>query len=237
MILSELFRTLQGEGTYIGVPSIFIRTSTCNLACHFCDTPYTSWWNDGKKQTVDHIIDLMYSTYEYTKHIVITGGEPMIQKDIGELTQKLMDNGHVVTIETNGTVFKEDVRPSLFSVSPKIDNSIPDENNYPSNATYTDNIRRKHIKNNNLETLHGFVNSSINYQMKFVICDDNDLPEIRTIIDTYKIPKENVFLMPEGFTREKQRARSLKIAEICKNEGYTFCPRLHVELWGTKRGV
>lgn len=237
MLISEIFYTLQGEGFYCGCPSIFIRTSGCNLRCNFCDTYYTSWFTEGGKKTPDEIIKEIYDQWGYVKHVVISGGEPTIQKDLPELVDKLIDKNHIVTIETNGTIYKENLKPSLFSISPKTNNSIPDETKYPKEAQYNQKQQTLHIKNNKLDNLHNYIKSDIPYQIKFVTIDENDLQEIDNIVDEYSIPSENVYLMPEGFTKESQEKRALKVAEICKDKKYIFCPRIHVELWGNKRGV
>jgi 7-carboxy-7-deazaguanine synthase len=135
MLICEIFYSLQGEGTYIGAPSIFIRTSGCTQKCCWCDTPYTSWWNEGNKVSIDEIYKTCINHSGYVKHIVITGGEPMIQKDLPELVNLLKKNKHFVTIETNGTIFNPDVKPDLFSISPKTSNSIPDKDNHPKDIT------------------------------------------------------------------------------------------------------
>jgi 7-carboxy-7-deazaguanine synthase len=247
MIICESFYTLQGEGSFIGIPSIFIRTSSCNLRCGWCDTPYTSWWNEGNKITPDEVINRIWKEHGFVEHVVISGGEPMIQKDINTLVHHLEYDGHKVTVETNGTIFKEDVKPTLFSISPKLSNSNPHAANFPEGirknkshdevSDIIERARNTHIKNNNLKTLKKYIDCGIDYQMKFVVQGDQDMDEIREIVETYDIPRNKVYLMPEGFTRKLQRARSLEVAEICKREKFIFCPRLHVELWGTKRGV
>jgi 7-carboxy-7-deazaguanine synthase len=247
MVICESFYTLQGEGSFIGIPSVFIRTSHCNLRCGWCDTPYTSWWNEGDKIHADEVIERISDEHGFVEHVVISGGEPMIQKDMGELVEKLKKNGHIVTIETNGTIYKEDVKPNLFSISPKLSNSIPNNICYPEGIAKDktndeiekaiDKAKKLHLRNNNLDILEKFVNGECDYQMKFVVQGDQDLKEINDIVANYCIPRNKVYLMPEGFTRELQRQRSLEIAELCKEEKFIFCPRLHVELWGTKRGV
>ena len=182
MLVSEMFYTLQGEGFYTGVPSVFIRTSGCNLRCHFCDTAYTSWWTEGTKKKVNSVIDEMYETWGFIKHIVITGGEPTIQKQLPILVDELEGKGHLVTIETNGTNFREDLRPSLFSISPKTSNSIPSVDKHPKDVESWEFERDLHIKNNDLSDLKKYVECGIQYQMKFVTVDDSDLTEIKEII-------------------------------------------------------
>src|SRR5579863_1058108 len=101
--ISEIFYSIQGEGTLVGVPSVFVRTSGCNLRCTWCDTPYTSWQPEGEERSVGSIVDEV-SSY-HASHVVITGGEPMIAPQIEELTEELAGRlAQHITIETAGTV-------------------------------------------------------------------------------------------------------------------------------------
>ena len=102
MWISEVFHSIQGEGKFVGVESAFLRTSGCNLRCVFCDTPYTSWNPTGDERTLDSLLDEVTSFG--AKHVVITGGEPLLVPDIVPLTQQLKANDHIITIETAGTV-------------------------------------------------------------------------------------------------------------------------------------
>ena len=233
LVINEMFYSLQGEGTYTGRPSIFIRTSGCNLRCGYCDTPYTSINPEGTNTKISDIIKKIEKEWSDCHHIVITGGEPMINKKMPRLVDALKARNNFITVETNGTIFNPAVQPDLFSISPKTKNSNPAVN---SEQGIQDRIL--HIKNNRLEnSIPKFIESDIEYQIKFVVEGHSDLIEIDDFILKYGIENRNVFLMPEGITREVQRARELEIAEICKNRGFNFCPRLHIELWGTKRGV
>src|SRR2546423_1065410 len=120
--LAELFYSIQGEGKLAGVPSVFVRASGCNLRCVWCDTPYASWDPEGEDVPVDEIVRRVGSFR--AKHVVVTGGEPMIMPDIVELCAGLKDRGHHVTIETAATVWKP-VKLDLASLSPKLSNSTP----------------------------------------------------------------------------------------------------------------
>lgn len=237
MLICEIFYSLQGEGTYIGTPSIFIRTSSCNMRCKWCDTPYSSWWNEGNKKTINEIYDHIIKEIGYVKHVVISGGEPMIQKDLPDLVDLLKSKNHFVTIETNGTIFNPNVKPDLFSISPKTTNSIPDKNYHPTDITDWEKHQKIHISNMNLNELEQFVKCSCQLQFKFVIQNDEDVEEVEEIVQKYHIPNDDIFLMPEGYTVELQEARSVLVADICKKKKWNFCPRLQINLWGTKRGV
>ncbi len=120
--ISEIFYSIQGEGRFIGTPSVFIRTSGCNLRCVWCDTPYTSWTPEGEDWTIKEVLREVrkYSA----RHIVITGGEPLLAAEIQELAATLKRAGAHITIETAATIFKP-VACDLMSLSPKLANSTP----------------------------------------------------------------------------------------------------------------
>src|SRR3954447_5882164 len=98
MKLSELFYSIQGEGKLVGVPSVFVRASGCNLRCVWCDTPYASWNPEGPERSVEEIVADV-ETFG-AKHVVLTGGEPMIMGDVGELAEALRSRGRHITVET-----------------------------------------------------------------------------------------------------------------------------------------
>jgi 7-carboxy-7-deazaguanine synthase len=225
--IAEIFYSIQGEGSLVGVPSVFIRTSGCNLRCTWCDTPYTSWNPEGADQSLDQILQ-MTAAYP-PSHVVVTGGEPMIAPQIVPLTERLRAAGLHITIETAGTVFAP-VACDLMSISPKLENSIPHEREGGRWAAQHDRLRWQPgiLK----QLMHEYP-----YQLKFVIASPSDLPEVERMRRELNAPPSRVVLMPEGVTRETMRERGLWLAEICKTTGYRFSPRLHVDLWGDKRGV
>ena len=124
MKISEIFYSVQGEGGLVGVPSIFIRTSGCNLRCSWCDTPYASWHPEGEELSLDRILELT-AEYSAARHVVLTGGEPMIMPGIVELSERLRERGMHITIETAGTLHAP-VACDLMSISPKLSNSTPE---------------------------------------------------------------------------------------------------------------
>jgi 7-carboxy-7-deazaguanine synthase len=221
--IAELFYSIQGEGSLVGVPSVFIRTSGCNLRCAWCDTPYTSWQPEGADLTLGQIVDEVKA--HPARHVVVTGGEPMIAPDIVPLTERLRELGLHITIETAGTVFQP-VACDLMSISPKLANSRPND----QWAAQHDRLRIQP------EVLLELM-ARYPYQLKFVIEKPDDLEEVRTLIGTLEADRGRVILMAEGTDRERLRERAAWLAEICKQEGFRFSPRLHVELWGNRRGV
>ena len=224
MKIAELFYSIQGEGVLVGVPSVFIRTSGCNLRCTWCDTPYTSWQPEGTDLELDQILDEVAA--HPARHVVVTGGEPMIAPDIVPLTARLRERGLHITIETAGTVFAP-VSCDLMSISPKLANSTPDD------ARWGRQHERLRIQPQVLAELM----ARYEYQLKFVIERPDDLDEVRSLVESLGADREHVILMPEGTDAERLRERGLWLAEICKSEGYRFSPRLHVDLWGNRRGV
>lgn len=227
MLISEIFYSLQGEGTHTGTPSVFIRTSGCNLRCAWCDTPYASWDPEGIARTTGSIL-AECGPWEVVEHVVITGGEPLLQRDLPELVEALKDRGHLVTIETAGTLHVHDVRPQFFSLSPKLGNSAPGRRHPEERAI--------HQRHNTLEHLPRYLESGIDYQFKFVVRDDGDTDEILALVDELTIPRNRVLLMPEGVTRRALRARGPVVAAICAREGFRYTQRLHIDLWGNTRG-
>jgi 7-carboxy-7-deazaguanine synthase len=225
--IAELFYSIQGEGTLVGIPSVFIRTSGCNLRCTWCDTPYTSWSPEGADQSIEEI--LQATTAYPASHVVVTGGEPMIAPQIVALTQGLRAAGLHITIETAGTVFAP-VACDLMSISPKLENSIPYEREGGRWAAQHNRLRWQP------EVLKQLIRE-YPYQLKFVIASPDDLAEVDRMREELNAPPAQVVLMPEGVTRQTMQERGLWLAEICKTTGYRFSPRLHVDLWGDKRGV
>jgi 7-carboxy-7-deazaguanine synthase len=225
--ISEIFYSIQGEGTLVGVPSVFVRTSGCNLRCAWCDTPYTSWQPEGTELTVDEIAGRVKSFG--ASHVVITGGEPMIAPEIIGLTHLIAASGAHITIETAGTVYQQ-VRCDLMSISPKLANSTPFERESGRWAAQHDRLR---YRPDILKRLM----ADYPCQIKFVVSSPRDLEEIEKVTGELAAPEANVVLMPEGVNRDVLRDRGVWVAEICKQRGYRFSPRLHIELWGDKRGV
>jgi 7-carboxy-7-deazaguanine synthase len=229
MKISELFYSIQGEGKLTGVPSVFVRTSGCNLRCVWCDTPYASWEPEGEDLSVADIVERVLSFG--AKHVVLTGGEPMIMPDIADLCRRLKDAGQHITIETAATVWK-DVPHDLASMSPKLANSTPTEREGGRFAVAHERQRL------NYDTIQHFINTAPAFQLKFVVATENDLDEIEQILShvTGWQPAD-VLLMPEGTDAETLTRRSAWLGELCKRTGYRFCPRLHVLMYGNKRGT
>ena len=224
MKIAEIFYSIQGEGALAGVPSIFVRTSGCNLRCVWCDTPYTSWQPEGDELSIDEILARV-DGYPQARHVVLTGGEPMIAPQVVELTERFRTRGLHTTIETAGTVFKP-VACDLMSISPKLAHSTPP-------GAWESTHERLRIQPDVLQRLM----SAYPYQLKFVVAKPEDMGEIGRLLDQVAADRSRVVLMPEGIDPETLRQRGVWLAEICKREGFRFSPRLHVDLYGNQRGV
>src|SRR3954467_9030907 len=102
MRIAEIFYSIQGEGKLTGVPSVFIRASGCNLRCTWCDTPYASWNPEGDDVPVAQIVERVRA-FPAARHVVLTGGEPMVMADVGKLCESLKAANYHITVETAGT--------------------------------------------------------------------------------------------------------------------------------------
>lgn len=243
MKISELFYSIQGEGKRTGVPSFFIRTNFCNLRCKFssgnlCDTSYTSWFPDDKKNLGE--LEIEDITNEYGKFncrdIVISGGEPtMYLEELQELCSaiKNIDNNIFITIETNGTDIGDFVKDiDLMSISPKLSSSIPFGTEY----------EKMHEKNRmNMEAFKSYselkAKNLIDIQWKFVYSTDDDIKEIKELQISAGFKDADVYLMPEGICEEDLTRNRLKTIEACIKNNFNYTDRIHILAWGNKRGV
>ena len=228
MHISEIFYSIQGEGRLIGVPSVFIRTAGCNLRCVWCDTPYTSWRPKGAAWSIRRILTEVRK--HPTEYVVITGGEPLLAPEIEALSRDLKRHGRHITVETAGTIFKP-IRSDLISVSPKLANSTPWRREGGKFAL------RHEAQRLNLPVIQKYLDN-YDYQLKFVVAEKRDFNEISQILEQLKsVDRSRVLIMAEGTTTARLRARGRWIVDQCKRYGYRFTPRLHIELYGNRRGT
>jgi 7-carboxy-7-deazaguanine synthase len=226
--ISEIFYSIQGEGRLLGTPSAFIRTSGCNLRCSWCDTPYTSWNPQGKAYTIGEILRAI-ENYP-TRHVVITGGEPLLAREIEILTGALRRDRRHITVETAATIFKP-MACDLVSMSPKLANSTPWKK---AGGKFADQHEARRL---NFPVMQKFLDR-YDYQLKFVVRRERDFNEIEEILERLKNPdRSRVLIMAEGTTRKQIDAKAAWIVELCKRHGYGYTPRLHIELYGNRRGT
>lgn len=230
MLVSELFYSLQGEGELTGVPSVFVRSSGCNLRCAWCDTPYASWQPEGNPRAVSEIVAEVIR--HPARHVVLTGGEPMIAKELPELAAALKELGYHLTIETAATVAPAGIACDLASLSPKLLNSAPDP---VQHAVW----RKRHEATRwQPDVVRAWVDA-YPYQFKFVVARPADVDELEGMIEKLgrDIPPHKILLMPEATSLERLRERAAWVGEVCKARGYRYAHRLHIELYGNRRGT
>lgn len=240
----EIFHSIQGEGKSVGRPSVFIRLSLCNLYCKWCDTDYT--WN-WKGTSFPHNNDILPGYQKYEKdemiallndqeildslqqyncdNLIITGGEPFVQQKslIPLLTLLKQHNpAYHIEYETNGTIIplkKIDALADQYNVSIKLSNSavLPE-----------DRLNHAAI---------AFFASSPKSNFKFVLDTAEDLDEVLSIITEHNIDHQSVYLMPQGTSVSRLKEKQNWLAEICKTYNFNYSDRLHIHIWGDKRGV
>jgi 7-carboxy-7-deazaguanine synthase len=226
--ISEIFYSIQGEGRLVGVPSVFIRTSGCNLRCLWCDTPYTSWQPEGKSWSVEKILGEV-AKYP-SRHLVITGGEPLLAPEIQTLAEHLNRRGAHITIETAATIFKP-VVADLVSMSPKLANSTPWKR---ARGKFAATHERRRL---NFPVIQNFLDAH-DYQLKFVVEGREDFAEIGGILGQLKnVDPARVLIMAQGTTGRALSRKARWIVELCKQYGYSYTPRLHIQLFGNRRAT
>ena len=231
MKISELFFSIQGEGELTGIPSVFVRTSGCNLRCRWCDTKYSSWTPEGENVDIEELVERVCS-YP-ARHVVITGGEPMIAKDIKEFVDLLKQSGKHITIETAGTIAPNGIQCDLASISPKLSDSTPEKGEISEEwIERHDSTRIDH------DILNEWIDS-YEFQLKFVVSRKEEINEVKCIIDKIEsdILPEKVLLMPEGTDSETIHSRYAMLVDLCKENGFRMCNRLHLDLFGNTRGT
>ncbi len=240
----EIFHSIQGEGKSIGVPSVFVRTSLCNLHCIWCDTDYTWNWvgtrfahqhealpgyrKFDKKDWIAEcaVEDVAQAVAAFPCHnIILTGGEPMLQQPgLTQLMRTLRQHSpdYRFETETNGTLVPTaefDAAIDQYNMSPKLDNS-----NNPKR------LREK-------PKAYRFFAASPKANFKFVLAGESDLAEVLELLENYAISPSKVWLMPEATTRELLAEKRPWLVDICKMHGFRYSDRLHVQIWGSKKGV
>jgi 7-carboxy-7-deazaguanine synthase len=228
MKIAEIYKSIQGEGLLTGTPSVFIRASGCNLRCWFCDTPYASWRPEGEDYAVDEIIA---EVEEWdVKHVVITGGEPMLFAEMIPLCRELKRRGRHITIETAGTLYLP-AACDLMSISPKLSTSGPDPERH---AHWARRHERQRLQREVLMRLM----AEYDYQLKFVVDRVDDVAEVEEMLASLPaVSADRLLLMPQGRTMEEMASRSLWLAELCHKRGWAICPRRQLEWFGPVRGT
>jgi 7-carboxy-7-deazaguanine synthase len=209
MLISEIFHSLQGEGLLIGLPTVFVRTSGCNLRCKWCDTDYA--FEGGQEMSIEEVLD---SVGKYNcLHVCLTGGEPLLQKDAIKLINALLEKGYLISIETGGSVSVE-LLPCDDNLSISLDIKCPSSGEHDR------------MNFSNLELL------SPNDQLKFVIADGEDYEYAKKILDEYETICQ-IVMQPVGGTDMKALAEKVLDDKL----NVRVLPQLHKLIWGVRRGV
>jgi len=228
MRIAEIFRSIQGEGFLTGTPSVFVRTSGCNLRCRFCDTPYAAWEAEGEELSVEEIVRRV--TELAGEHVVLTGGEPMLFADLVGLSAELRRLGRHVTIETAGTRHLP-VACDLMSISPKLSNSTPGRADRPKWVLRHE--RQRHVP----EVVRRLV-ADYTCQFKFVVESIEDCHEVeRYLAGLPEIDRGRVMLMPEGTDAAVLAGRARWLVPYCAEHGLVYCPRRQIEWFGLRRAT
>ncbi len=231
MNVMEIYRSVQGEGLLLGVPTTFVRFFACNLRCSWCDTKY-SWsvreggtWESLTPQVVAEQVHV-----QGARHVVLTGGEPTLQKELPQLAELLKAMGHHLTIETNTTIFPEASISliDLWSLSPKLQSAGESYLRYPIIERFLGTLPPER------------------QQWKFVVRDDADEQQLRVLLARYpdfverKVP---IILQPEGDAASPDYPTALgQLAERVRNPFWDkyyvrVLPQMHVIIWGRRRWV
>jgi 7-carboxy-7-deazaguanine synthase len=226
MKIADIYKSVQGEGRLTGTPSVFVRASGCNLRCWFCDTPYASWQPEGEDYAVDEIIAEI-EEWE-CRHVVITGGEPMLFAELIPLCAELRRRGRHVTIETAGTLYLP-AECDLMSISPKLSTSAPDATEHPRWS-------RRHERERRQPAVVARLMVEYDFQLKFVIDVPADIAEVAKILaDLPPASSRHIYLMPQGRTAEEVNERAAWVQAECQRRGWTYCPRRQLEWFGPVR--
>jgi 7-carboxy-7-deazaguanine synthase len=209
MKICEIFRSLQGEGTLIGTPTVFVRTSGCNLECAWCDTPYSK--KEGDEMTIPEILEKVKSFEIH--YVCVTGGEPMVQEGSVKLIDELLEAGYHVTVETNGSISLEDL-PCSMNMLISMDIKCP-----------TSGMAGQ-MDLSNLELL------SPMDQLKFVVANRDDMMYAAKLLLEHKVECTVIFTPVGGMALEPVADFVLK-----KKLNVRVLPQLHKLIWGDKRGV
>jgi 7-carboxy-7-deazaguanine synthase len=216
--VAEAFYSIQGEGATAGTPAVFIRLQGCSVGCTWCDTKY-SWDPDaGREVDVDTLV--AEALGHPCRRVVITGGEPLESALFCALATSLAAAGFAIEVETSGTVVPPPAAPRdvQWNVSVKLAGSGVD----PA-------VRI------NPEAIRAFLR--LDTWWKFVVASEADVDEVLRLSEQHALPRERILLQPEALRPQELLERAPWVVEACKRHGFRFSPRLHLALWGARRGV
>jgi 7-carboxy-7-deazaguanine synthase len=197
----------------------------------WCDTPYASWTPESTAAPVESLVERARASG--VAHVVVTGGEPFIFPQLPRLCAALGDAGMHLTIETAGTVFQE-VRADLISISPKLANSTPRGDPRDPTGAWA---QRHEERRQRPEVINQLLREHPDRQLKFVVAQREDVAEVEELLERLSGWRPaDVLLMPEG-VEPPAREKARWIVDACIERGWRYCPRLHLEVFGNKRGT
>lgn len=230
--VSEIFSSIQGEGSYLGTPAIFLRFAGCNLSCCWdgepCDSRYAVTGEDAVSLDLDSLLEQTLAQrqkFPGIRQVILTGGEPLLQPLLPELTTRLREHDFFIALETNGTRAVK-LSADFISLSPKLGSAFPAD----TDPAILQQRRQPQV-------LRFWMNRH-DFQLKFTWGSEKDETEILELLtDLGSVPPEKICLMPVGITREALRQRGRRCVEICLRHGWRYSPRAHIELYDAARGV
>ena len=206
----EIFYSLQGESSRVGLPTIFIRLSGCPMRCHYCDTAYA--FQGGSMMDIDEIMETI-KKYD-TQYVTVTGGEPLAQKEVLSLLKVLADRNYEVSLETGGGISIKEVDPRIKII---LDIKTPESGEEKKN--HWENLNLIHAKD----------------EIKFVLCSREDYDWAKKILDQYKLTEKCHVLFSPVY--QKINATDLGNWILQDQLPVRLQIQLHKLLWGEKPGV
>ena len=214
--VSEIFTSVQGEGPSVGTPSVFVRLQGCSVGCAWCDTKYAWDAGRGEELTLESVLQRVKDAGP--QNVVVTGGEPLEHPALVPLVTALHAVARRVEVETAGTAMPPDLPVDQWNVSLKLAHSgVPLERRLVAAA---------------IERFR-----DLGAWFKFVVGDERDVDEVLAIQSRHALPSDRILLMPLGLRREEQQALMPEVISWCTRHGFRFSPRLHILVWGPRRGV
>jgi 7-carboxy-7-deazaguanine synthase len=209
--INEIFFSIQGESSYVGYPTVFVRTTGCNLRCTYCDTTY-AYYSGAMMSREDILAEVAKHP---AKYVCVTGGEPLYQKEVFELLRDLCDRGYKVSLETSGSIDCGDVDSRVKKI---IDVKTPDSGEVASfvegNLRFADD----------------------NTEFKFVICSEEDFTWAENFSRTKNLFKTTNVLYSPAFRRVDENWLAKKI--LSESSSARLQLQLHKYIWSPhSRGV